>query len=64
MKICNVERQVITMYETKLVDKQDMKTKTHVVATHTVICHPSHLNSTSITTILHRKYTNKHTTRG
>ena len=40
MKKGNVERQVMTIHETKLVDQQDMGEKTHVVTTHTVTFHP------------------------
>ena len=40
MKKGNVERQVMTMYKTKLVDKQDMKEQTHVVTTYTVTLPP------------------------
>ena len=54
MKKGNAERQVMTKYETKLVDKQDMKEKTHEVATHTATFPPHH---TSIVPLTSTHYT-------
>ena len=59
----NTERQVMTMYEIKLPDKQDMNEKTWVVTTHIVTLLLHHISMVALTpNKLHRKDTNKHTT--
>ena len=58
MKTGNKERQVMTMNETKLPDKQDMNEKTQGVITHSYFATSLHLSSAINTNNLHRKYTN------
>ena len=47
----NRERQVITMYGTKVPDKQDIIEKTLVVTTHTVTLPPNHISMVPLTLI-------------
>ena len=51
MKKGNVKRQVMTMYEAKLGDKQHLKEKTHVVTTYTVTLPPHYISIVLLTPI-------------
>ena len=64
LKKSNSERQVMTMYETELTDKQERTEKYHIVSNHTVTILPYYISIVQFNTNKqHRKYTNKHTTR-
>ena len=51
MKRCNTERQVMTMYENKLTDKQEINEKIHVVTMYTVTLQPYHISIVPLTPI-------------
>ena len=51
MKKGNIEREVMTMYETKLTDKQEINEKIHVVTKYTVTLPPHHISLVPLTLI-------------
>ena len=51
MKRCNSERQLMTMYETKLTDKQERNEKSQKVTNHTVTISPYHISVVPLTAI-------------
>ena len=55
MKKGNSERQVMTIYETKLTDEQEANEKIHVVTKHTVTIPPYPISIMSLTPINHTK---------
>ena len=51
MKKGNTERQIMTMYETKLADKQEINEKSYVVTKYTVTFPPHQISIVSLTPI-------------